>query len=112
MTWTTQIQIGRPAQTARGPFRVGELFEVEVGLGELNPDKVRVELFNGHMKSVDALQGINTIPMAVTENLGKGLYRYTCRVPCRLAGRYGFTVRAIPEGDDCLKFLPGLITWS
>ncbi|MFH2218963.1 MAG: alpha-glucan family phosphorylase [Pseudomonadota bacterium] len=109
-----QIQIGLPVQTAKGPFRVGEFFEVtvEVSLGELNPEEVCVELYNGHMKSVDALQGINTTPMAVRENLGRGNYRYACQVPCRLAGRYGFTVRAIPEGDDCLKFMPGLITWS
>jgi len=108
------IRIGLPVQTGKGPFRVGQSFEVtvEVGLGELDPEDVCVELYNGHMKSVDALQGVNTIPMAVVEYLGDGNYRYGCQVPCQLSGRYGFTVRATPEGDNYLKYKPRLITWS
>jgi len=108
------IRIGLPVQTRKGPFRVGDSFEVaaEVSLGELNPEEVSVELYNGHMKAVDSLEGINTIPMTVVEHFGNGNYRYGCQVPCRLSGRYGFTVRAMPAGDDYFKFLPRLITWS
>ncbi len=108
------IRIGLPVQTRKGPFRVGDSFEVaaEVSLGELNPEEVSVELYNGHMKAVDALEGISTIPMTVVEHFGNGNYGYGCQVPCRLSGRYGFTVRATPAGDDYFKFLPRLITWS
>ena len=108
------IRIGLPVQTRKGPFRVGDSFEVaaEVSLGELNPEEVSMELYNGHMKAVDALEGISTIPMTVVEHFGNGNYRYGCQVPCRLSGRYGFTVRAMPAGDDYLKYLPRLITWS
>jgi starch phosphorylase len=109
-----EIRIGLPVQTRKGPFRVGDSFEitVEVDMGKLNPEEVSVELYNGHMKAVDALEGISTIPMTVIEHFGNGNYRYTCQVPCRLSGRYGFTVRAMPAGDGYLKFLPRLITWS
>jgi starch phosphorylase len=108
------IRMGLPVQTRKGPFRVGESFEVtvEVSLGELNPEEVFVELYNGHMKAVDALEGINTIPMTVVEDLGNGNYRYGCQVPCELSGRYGFTARATPAGDDYMKNMPNLITWS
>jgi starch phosphorylase len=108
------IRIGLPVQTRKGPFRVGESFDVtvEVSLGDLNPEEVFVELYNGHMKAVGALEGINTIPMTVVEDLGNGNYRYGCQVPCELSGRYGFTARATPAGDDYLKSLPNLITWS
>jgi starch phosphorylase len=108
------IRIGLPVQTSKGPFRVGDSFEVtvEVDLGKLNPEEVSVELYNGHMKAVDALEGISMIPMTVVEHFGNGNYRYGCQVPCRLSGQYGFTVRAMPSGDDYLKFLPRLITWS
>jgi glycogen phosphorylase len=64
------------------------------------------------MKTVDALEGISTIPMNVIEHFNAGNYRYGCRVPCNLSGRYGFTVRVMPAGDDYLKFLPRLIAWS
>ena len=108
------IRIGLPVQTRKGPFRVGESFEVtvEVSLGELNHEEVIVELYNGHMKAVDALEGINTIPMTVVEDLGNGNYRYGCQVPCELSGRYGFTARATPAGDDYMKNMPNLITWA
>jgi starch phosphorylase len=108
------IRIGLPVQTRKGPFRVGESFDVtvEVSLGDLDPEEVFVELYNGHMKAVDALEGINTIPMTVVEDLGNGNYRYGCQVPCELSGRYGFTARATPAGDDYLKNMPNLITWS
>jgi starch phosphorylase len=108
------IRIGLPVQTRKGPFRVGESFDVtvEVSLGDLNPEEVFVELYNGHMKAVGALEGINTIPMTVVEDLGNGNYRYGCQVPCELSGRYGFTARATPAGDDYLKNMPNLITWS
>ena len=108
------IRIGPPVQTRKGPFRVGDSFEVavEISLGELNPEEISVELYNGHMKSVDALKGINTIPMTVVEHFGNGNYRYSCQVPCQLSGRYGFTVRTTPAGDDYFKFFPRLITWS
>ncbi|MBW2407430.1 MAG: alpha-glucan family phosphorylase, partial [Deltaproteobacteria bacterium] len=108
------IFIGLPVQARKGPFRVGETFEVtvDVDLGKLDPEEVSVELYSGHMKAVDALKGIRTIPMTVVEHFGNGNYRYGCKVPCRLSGRYGFTVRATPAGDDYLKFLPRLITWS
>jgi len=108
------IIIGLPVQTRKGPFRVGESFEVmaEVNLGELSAEEVCVELYNGHMKAVDALQDINMIPMTVVQDLGKGNYRYGCQVPCGLSGRYGFTARATPAGDDYMKNMPNLITWS
>jgi starch phosphorylase len=108
------IRIEIPVQVRKGPFRVGDSFEVtvKVYLGELTPDEVCVELYKGHMKAVDELQDVNTIPMTVAGNLGNGNYRYGSKVPCELSGRYGFTARVTPAGDDYLKFLPNLITWS
>lgn len=110
-----KINIGLPFQSGRGPFRTGEFFEVTVDifLGELRPEEVFVELYNGHMKSADTLQGINTIPMTVVDKKdNENNYRYHCQVPCSLAGRFGFTVRATPVGDEYLRHLPGLISWS
>lgn len=109
-----EISIGMPVQSGKGPFRTGEFFDVtvEIGLGELKPEEVFVELYNGQMKSVDTLQGINTVPMTTVEKLGNGKIRYGCQVPCRLSGRFGFTVRVTPAGDDYQKHLPGLIAWS
>jgi starch phosphorylase len=50
--------------------------------------------------------------MAVQENRGKGQYLYTCKIKCCASGRYGFTVRVTPQGDEMIKSVPGLITWT
>ncbi len=109
-----KISIGLPCQSSKGPFRTGESFQVTVvvSMGELTPEELIVELYAGCMKSVDALKGIQTLPMTMVESLGEGHFRYACEVPCRFSGRFGFTVRVMPAGDDYMKFLPGLITWS
>ena len=50
--------------------------------------------------------------MKVAEALDDGFYRYGCEIRCDSAGRYGFTARIVPRGDDLLRFIPGLITWA
>ncbi len=109
-----EISMEQPIQSSKGPFRTGEFFQVTVvvAMGELTPEELLVELYTGHMKSVDTLKGIHSIPMTVVERLDNGKYRYACQVPCGLSGRFGFTIRIAPAGDEYMKQLPGLVTWS
>jgi len=111
--WNT-IRIEPPVRERRGAFHVGEVFKVTatVSLGELNPDEVDVELYYGPLKSVDTLKTSATEAMTLETDLGGGQYAYTCSLTCRLAGRYGFTARVTPRGDDRIKFTPKLITWA
>ncbi len=108
------IRIEPPVRDAEGPFRVGANFTVTavVNLGELNPDEVNVELYHGKIKSVETIYDSHLEKMTVTENRGSGEYLYACALNCRDTGRYGFTVRVMPRGDDRIKFAPGLITWA
>jgi len=96
------------------PFRVGERVVVTavVTLGELRPDEVNVELYCGLLKTVDTISNSNSEEMTVKEDRGSGEYLYTCTIRCVASGRYGFTVRALPKGDDRIRFAPGLITWA
>ena len=109
-----QIQIGAPIRQNIGPFRVGDAFQVtsEINLGELHPDEVDVELYFGHMKSLETLDESNVEPMNVQENRGNGQYLYGCSLSCKVSGRFGFTVRVKPRGDERLKSRPGLLTWA
>lgn len=109
-----EIKIEEPVQSGLGPFRVGEHFRIstDVNLGRLAPQEVDVELYCGHMRSVDRLQDIAIYPMAVEEPLGAGHYRYRADVPCGVSGRFGFSIRVTPRGDSALKYDQGLITWA
>ncbi len=108
------ISIETPVRKDRGSLRVGESMTIStiVHLGKLTPDEVDVELFYGHMKTVDSIEDGKTQLMTVMEDLGNGDYRYKCSLPCRMAGRFGFTARVMPKADSFIKFTPGLITWA
>ncbi len=108
-----QVSIESPARETSGPFRVGESFKVTalVHLGDLKPDEVEVHLYYGIAKSIDAVTCSKMVNMDVTEDCGNGDYRYACLLDCRDSGRYAFTARVMPSGDDWIKNQPGMITW-
>jgi len=108
------IEIYSLARKDHGPCRVGENFEVtaEVNLSEFQPDEVDVELYYGHMKSLEDLDVSQVEQMNVLEDRGNGYYLYGCSLTCQGSGRFGFTVRAIPRGDERVKSTPRLLTWA
>jgi starch phosphorylase len=108
------IEIQRPVRENRGPYRVGENFEVtaEVNLAELQPDEVDVELYYGQMKSLEDLASSHVEQMNVLEDRGSGHYLYSCSLTCQGSGRFGFTVRVTPRGDKRVKSTPRLLTWA
>jgi starch phosphorylase len=82
-----------------------------VDLGDLRPDEVDVELYYGSFKSVDALATSQTQQMQMQEDRGD-TFLYSCEIPCEVSGRFGFTARVTPRGDDHIKFTPEFITWA
>ena len=110
----SNINIEPPVRETAGPYRVGDSFSVTAiaKLGELRPDEVCIELYYGPMKTVDTILESHFEEMTVKEDKGNGTYLYTCDIACSTSGRYGFTVRAVPRGDDRIKFAPGRITWA
>ena len=108
------IKIEPPVRETDGAYRVGDSFSVTATarLGQLRPDEVSIELYYGPMKTVDTISESHFKEMTVKEEQGNGTYLYTCNITCSASGRYGFTVRAVPRGDDRIKFAPGCITWA
>jgi starch phosphorylase len=108
------IRIRQPRIRTKSPFRVGDTIHAtaEVFLGKLTPDEVLIDLFYGTLKTVDSLQESFTQQMAVKEVRENGHYIFACDLACEKPGRYGFTARVTPNGDDWIKFTPGLITWA
>jgi starch phosphorylase len=108
------IRIKPPARPNQGPYRVGETFEVtsEVNLADLRPDEVDVELYYGNLKSLEELAASNVEQMNVREDRGNGTYLYGCTLTCQGSGRFGFTVRVTPRGDERVKSMPRLLTWA
>jgi starch phosphorylase len=108
------IEIQPPVRKNRRPYRVGEKFEVtaEVNLAELHPDEVDVELYYGQMKSLEDLADSRVEQMNVLEDRGNSHYLYGSTLTCQSSGRFGFTVRVTPRGDERVKSTPRLLTWA
>ncbi|MBI5843797.1 MAG: alpha-glucan family phosphorylase [Deltaproteobacteria bacterium] len=108
------IRIATPKRERTGFMRVGDTFTVttEVFLGDLKPDEVEVHLYVGEMKSTDDIIKSFSQTMSVCCIISEGLYEYATTVSCKSAGRYGYTARVMPSGDERLRFTPNLITWA
>jgi starch phosphorylase len=108
------IEIKSPLRNTSGPYRVRDSFQVtsEVNLGGFRPDEVDVELYYGHLESLEKLSASRIESMKVVEEKGDGKYLYGCDLICDISGRFGFTVRVTPAGDARVKSTPRLITWA
>ena len=108
------VRIYPPESNLTIPFRVGDTFTVtaEVELGDLSPEEVEVELYYGRVKSIEEIGDSKAARMSVAENRDNGRYLYSCQVVCKAAGRFGFTGRVMPKGDDYLRNTPGFLTWA
>ena len=108
------IEIKSPVRETSGPYRVGDSFQVtsEINLGEFRPDEVDVELYYGHLESLEKLSESHIEPMNVVEEKNDGWYLYGCNLTCEFSGRFGFTVRVTPAGDARVKTTPRLLTWA
>ena len=109
-----EIKIKPPVRQAQEPYRVGDAFQVtsEVDLGELQADEVDVELYYGNLKSLEEVSASHVAPMTVLEDRGNGNYLYGCDLVCEITGRFGYTVRVAPHGDERIKSTPRLLTWA
>ena len=109
-----EIRIQPPVSKTEGPYRVGDRFHVtvEINLGQLQPDDVDVELYYGIPESLEKLSTSRVAPMEVLEDRGNGNYLYGCDMVCEISGRFGYTVRVAPRGDERIKSTPGLLTWA
>ncbi|MBN2332610.1 MAG: alpha-glucan family phosphorylase, partial [Deltaproteobacteria bacterium] len=108
------IHLEPPIRDTKGAFKVEENFGAStvVHLGEINPDEVLVELYYGPSQSPTTVSPGYTMPMTVKEDLGNGTYRYACTFTCETAGRYGFTARVTPVGDQRIRFDTDFLTWA
>ena len=85
-----EAQIGKPL-----------LISSRLRLGALSPSDVEVQLYHG---TLDARDEIHEPFMQSMEHvdMAEGVHSYSCRVPFRKSGRYGYTVRIVPKHQDVL----------
>lgn len=97
-----------------GKLYVNDTFTIttEVHLGALTPEEVDVEVYFGIVNSENAIVHGNVEVMTEKEDLGKGTYRYQHKLTCMHTGRYAFTTRVTPRGNEWDYAMPGFTTWA
>jgi starch phosphorylase len=108
------IRLSQPEPESGSELRVGDDFTMtlEVDLGQLTPDEVEVQLYHGRLAGDGQLEGSRPETMRIRQALTQTSYLYECRVTCSDSGRFGYTARVIPNGDNIMCQTPGLITWA
>jgi len=111
--WSS-IVLSKPALVTEADFSVGDTFRItlKVFLGDLTPEEVEVQVYHGKLRASDEFEGSRAETMWLQETLSQGMYVYACTITCSDSGRFGYTARVIPMGDEVLSHTPGLITWA
>jgi starch phosphorylase len=105
----TEVQIDKPDEV-----QVGDQLTIRtwLRLGELSPDDVAVQLYQG---SVDA-KGELAWPKAVAMSTGEsrdGLQEFIGTIRCQTSGLCGYTVRVLPKQENLGNpYEMGLILWA
>jgi starch phosphorylase len=93
---------------------VGQEVEVQarVKLGDLMPEDVIVEAYYGRLDHQGEFAERDTVPMEVKDSDGDS-YIFRGRIPCRITGHFGCTVRVMPSHKRLENpFAMGLVTWA
>ena len=87
-------------------------FNTTVFLGELKPSEVSVELCMGQAVAGNQAKSPACTPMKLVSSRADGTHDYTVTVVCEQSGRFAFTARAVPAGNDWKAASPGYVTWG
>jgi len=87
--------------------------QADAFLDGLNPDDVRMEIYAGPINADGNFSQRNTARMEMTEVLDDGWFRYTGKFAPEAPGRFGLTVRMLPNHPLLLDpHSLGLIHWA
>ncbi|MCX5895048.1 MAG: alpha-glucan family phosphorylase [Proteobacteria bacterium] len=79
--------------------KVGNSFKAHasISLGNLDPEDVSVELYNGLLDPDGTISSGKPIPMTYKGHDESGNRIFVCEVPCLTSGRHGYTLRIMPK---------------
>lgn len=108
------IWLSAPRIHESSDFKVGDTFQLnlEAFLGDLTPEEVEVQIYHGKLRGADHLEGSRPETMQLEKQLEPGKYLYVSTLVCSDSGRFGYTARVIPSGDEILRHTPMLVTWA
>jgi len=113
-SWNKVVVSSLELPDLNGSAQVGQTMPVKVNvfLGDLQPDDVRVEVVRGSLNAQDQMINSETLTASLLESKPDGSHVYETDMVCTRSGRMGITARIIPHNNrHLIKHNPRLITW-
>jgi starch phosphorylase len=101
--------------TGQDKVHVGEGVDIvaRVKTGGLNPNNLRVEIYQGRANGGTALKDVSVVPMEMTEQLADGSFKFKGAIVPNKGGSYLYGVRVVPNNPDLKNIHElGLIRWA
>lgn len=122
LQWRTRIEAGWPAVAVIGVTGAGtevaalgadRPVQAEVALGDLSPEDVTVQLLHGVVGEGDQLVDPAIEALTETGRTPTGTVSYAGSLQVRRAGRYGYTIRVVPNHPDLVNAIDlGRVVWA
>ncbi len=109
------VRVEHPAvDTDLSTLHAGDRLRVRAvaHLGVLRPEEVEVQVYYGPVDSRNRIVASHLQPMKPERDLGHGVWLFAADLECRVAGRYGFSARAVPSAREWRDVMPGFMTWA
>ncbi len=108
-----EVHIDSVESQPAGELGQTAIVEAIVSIGEFSCSDISVQLIHGLVGQNDEMTEVITIPMSQVGSLDDGHMTYKGSFECTKAGRYGFTVRVIPNHPNIANPLEmGLVVWK
>ncbi|MBI5507740.1 MAG: alpha-glucan family phosphorylase [Deltaproteobacteria bacterium] len=110
-----EVKVLSAETETQSDVKVGSTFAVhaKIRLGQLKPDHVRVQIYDGDMDAELKIPRGDSLPMTWVRQIEDNTHLYEGKVPCKKSGRRAFTLRILPYHPDLLEPLAlGLVTWE
>ena len=102
-------------EEGRAEIPVGKAMPIQarIGLGQLGPEDVSVDLYYGPMDGDGDLVSAMTEPMALDGAPGEDGHVYRAMVPFKESGKFGFMLRIMPKHRLLVHSADmGLVVWG
>jgi len=111
----SQVAVGKVDVINKGELSVGNDLQVrcQIKLGRIDPNDVKVELYEGPVDSQGNVQNGQAVLMECVGSAHNDYYIFNGNIPCSYSGLCGFSVRVIPYHSDMAnKYDMALVRWE
>jgi starch phosphorylase len=108
------IKIMSVSDNLTNDVSLGDTFTVsaKIKLGAVLPRDVAVQVYWGYLDSKQRMNRTKVNDMKIVESGSDGVYLYEGAITGDRVGHCGFVVRILPQYEDQVLYLPGMITWQ